>query len=62
MDLVTKKYFIYRAMTTRGKNMHLVVSGKEVYVTIISTEGEIKVYELSLLLQKFEDSEIVSDD
>ena len=44
--------FKFKALATRGKNMSLVKDKEDVYLTCISTEGDIKVYEISGLLDK----------
>ena len=55
---LNSRYFVFRAMKTRGKNMHIITQNGEVYLTIISTEGDIKIFEESLLLDKFKDSDL----
>lgn len=54
--LTNQNYFVFRALNSRGKNMHQSADSGEVYLTIISTEGEIKIFELSALLEKFPES------
>jgi hypothetical protein len=38
----------------RGKAMHLATMEGEVFLTVISTEGDIKVFEIGVLLTKFD--------
>ena len=65
-SLTNQNYFVFKALNNRGKNMHQSAASGEVYLTVISTEGDIKIFELSALLEKFPESanlpQIASDD